>query len=562
MEFSLREWLIVGGVILIALILFDGWRRIRANRNKLRLDIDKTLSELSEDETRPIVNPELPNGGARVRRSVETAAVSLQGSLQGLVPKEPKITRVEPEFNYAPEAVEEAAASSATPVALDAGFESTQSEQAEHAPLPSASAPITERADLATETEDIHRLQAEMEAELEAPSIAQVESRFAPEPAVAAQDEPSDPVKLEAVADLNLEIDERLSDPFVPESEPVTVSLPVADAAQVEDDEEEELPELDPLFDEIPETLPTPKSNKSKVRASTEDTHPDMFEGINLPLDLDKPVAEMVNSGARRARRKTHENPSFSLPLETELPEIASAEALEAELSFAQPEITPQALAKQEPKIDTLQQASLIDLELPGDETALDPIGSRTASQPPGFELTQEDLAGPAPEAAPPVARTQSKKAIDELPDPEEVLVITVVGRNRQLLDGPRLQRVVEACGMEFGDMSIFHRFEDKHPAAAVQFSMANAVSPGTFDLTAMETLETPAVSFFMSMREPKDAMNAYECMLATAETLARHLDGDLLDEDRSVMREQTKEHYRQRIRDFEMANRRAQRQR
>jgi FtsZ-interacting cell division protein ZipA len=85
---------------------------------------------------------------------------------------------------------------------------------------------------------------------------------------------------------------------------------------------------------------------------------------------------------------------------------------------------------------------------------------------------------------------------------------------------------------------------------------MTNAVAPGTFDPEHLEQLQTPAVSFFMSMSEPDDPMNAYECMLATAETLAKHLDGDLLDEDRSVMRPQTKEHYRERIREFEMHNR------
>jgi FtsZ-interacting cell division protein ZipA len=63
-------------------------------------------------------------------------------------------------------------------------------------------------------------------------------------------------------------------------------------------------------------------------------------------------------------------------------------------------------------------------------------------------------------------------------------------------------------------------------------------------------------VTFFMSMDEPQDVMNAFECMLATAETVARHLDGDLLDENHSVLRPQTQEHYRQRIRDFEMHNR------
>lgn len=38
MELGLREWLIIIGLIVIAAILFDGWRRIRGSRSKLRLD--------------------------------------------------------------------------------------------------------------------------------------------------------------------------------------------------------------------------------------------------------------------------------------------------------------------------------------------------------------------------------------------------------------------------------------------------------------------------------------------------------------------------------------------
>jgi len=123
-------------------------------------------------------------------------------------------------------------------------------------------------------------------------------------------------------------------------------------------------------------------------------------------------------------------------------------------------------------------------------------------------------------------------------------------------LPGLALDRIVTACGMDWGDMSLYHRAEDSEPGAPVQFSMANAVAPGTFDPDKLEELETPAVSFFMSMNEPRDPMTAYECMLATAETLAKHLNGDLLDEDRSVMRPQTKEHYRERIREFQMHQR------
>ncbi len=46
--------------------------------------------------------------------------------------------------------------------------------------------------------------------------------------------------------------------------------------------------------------------------------------------------------------------------------------------------------------------------------------------------------------------------------------------------------------------------------------------------------------------------MRAYEQMLETAESVAKHLSGDLLDDSRSAMSPQTLEHNRQLIRDLE----------
>lgn len=109
---------------------------------------------------------------------------------------------------------------------------------------------------------------------------------------------------------------------------------------------------------------------------------------------------------------------------------------------------------------------------------------------------------------------------------------------------------------MEFSELGIYHRHEQPNGSGPLQFSMANAVAPGTFDLETIDSMETPAVSFFMSMRDPADPLYAFECMLATADTLCRHLDAELLDGDRSVMRPQTQEHYRERIRDFEIHKR------
>ncbi len=46
--------------------------------------------------------------------------------------------------------------------------------------------------------------------------------------------------------------------------------------------------------------------------------------------------------------------------------------------------------------------------------------------------------------------------------------------------------------------------------------------------------------------------MMAFDYMLETAQAVARNLGGDVLDESRSVLTKQTKDHSRQRIRDLE----------
>ena len=134
----------------------------------------------------------------------------------------------------------------------------------------------------------------------------------------------------------------------------------------------------------------------------------------------------------------------------------------------------------------------------------------------------------------------------------EEVIVINVFAKTEAQLNGGDLLRVVLACGMRFGDMDIFHRHEKKADDSQLQFSMANAVKPGTFDLENMEQFHTPGVSFFLSLPGPSNSMKAFDYMLETAQCLAKNLNGDLQDEQHSVMTKQTIEHTRQKIRDFE----------
>ena len=50
MEIGLREWLIVIGIVVITGILFDGWRRMRVGKGKLKFKLDGRFGDLPDDD--------------------------------------------------------------------------------------------------------------------------------------------------------------------------------------------------------------------------------------------------------------------------------------------------------------------------------------------------------------------------------------------------------------------------------------------------------------------------------------------------------------------------------
>jgi len=143
-----------------------------------------------------------------------------------------------------------------------------------------------------------------------------------------------------------------------------------------------------------------------------------------------------------------------------------------------------------------------------------------------------------------------------EPPEYSEVLVINVLARPGTELAGDDLLPVLMSNGLKFGEMSIFHRHTDKiggRKNGPVMFSVANALNPGTFDLNRISEFSTLGVCFFMTLPNVVNNMMAFEQMLATARKVQVALDAELKDDNRSVMTAQTVEHYRQRIRDFEL---------
>ncbi len=133
-----------------------------------------------------------------------------------------------------------------------------------------------------------------------------------------------------------------------------------------------------------------------------------------------------------------------------------------------------------------------------------------------------------------------------------EVFMINVVAGAPQGFNGDDILQILLACDLRFGDMNFFHRTEYEGGKGAIQFSVANMMQPGVFDIDNMSDLSTPGLVFFLTLPGPDDMMQAFDYMLETARTVARNLGADVLDESRSVLTGQAIEHSRQQIHELE----------
>jgi cell division protein ZipA len=134
-----------------------------------------------------------------------------------------------------------------------------------------------------------------------------------------------------------------------------------------------------------------------------------------------------------------------------------------------------------------------------------------------------------------------------------EVIVLNVMARDGYHFAGDDLLQVLITSGLKFGEMNIFHHRQGNEIKGPVIFSVANILNPGTFDLNSMEEFSTLGVSLFLALPTAINNLEALEQMLRVAQQIRGALDGELRDDNRNIMTAQTTEHYRQRVRDFEL---------
>jgi cell division protein ZipA len=194
----------------------------------------------------------------------------------------------------------------------------------------------------------------------------------------------------------------------------------------------------------------------------------------------------------------------------------------------------------------TGQAATIVDaLRAPSHGEPLSPPAAAQVHAP----AAREPVAAPAQPVPPP--RSDLGRRPAQLPV-ERIVTLFLMARDGGFFTGADLVVAAEKAGLEFGDMGIYHRLLDGKRELGPIFSVANMLKPGNFDLSRLDTLRTPGLSFFMTLPGPLSALDAWDAMLPTAQRLAELLDSQVLDEERNALGRQRIAHIRDELRGWD----------
>ncbi|WP_407351758.1 cell division protein ZipA [Luteimonas sp. R10] len=136
--------------------------------------------------------------------------------------------------------------------------------------------------------------------------------------------------------------------------------------------------------------------------------------------------------------------------------------------------------------------------------------------------------------------------------DFDKIVTLYIAARAGQVLRGPDIVVAAEKAGLTYGHMNVFHRLVEGHPERGPIFSVANIRKPGSFEMSEIQSLETPAIAFFLTLPAPVSALDAWDAMQPTAQRMAELLDGVLLDEQRNALGRQRIAHLRDELRAYD----------
>lgn len=132
------------------------------------------------------------------------------------------------------------------------------------------------------------------------------------------------------------------------------------------------------------------------------------------------------------------------------------------------------------------------------------------------------------------------------------IVVLHVAGHGAQGFGGDKVLTALQANGLQYGRMHVFHREAQQGQGASV-FSVANMVEPGELRPEALNGQQVAGLTLFLVLPGPGDAVAACADMLATARALATQLQGEVQNENHTPFSVEDAQRIRQRVLEFQM---------
>ena len=532
---DLRELVIlVLGLTIVGVVVRGLLVALKARKSQLRLAIDKNLPK--DIDLEAIELAELPSGGARVvRRSPDELHAANTESKADALLNIPVSKPVAVSLGILP-----------------LGFEESLETEGPEAPVESEGSEESKESEWPKETKETEETQVNV-------------------PAVAINPETERVKLLSSVDEIADEVGEKeTNEPPAELTEDLSEELP------------DELPEK--LPEEFPEEIATDSAHThtfslgdgidddddeySSISLSAGDRIGGIKESPKMPSKKDSRGSSILGSlgaasrslGALVASRKSdktvpdapddtplieHTEANTAVPIAESTNDHSalfenyeqdqSAEASPSEASDIMPENDSPAVTDLFPETFAQEAAS--------EPEVLEPADASPAPLSPRVNEVKE-------QAAPAIEEKPKGAAVGEV---SEVLVLNVTAKKGRLIMGERLLSLMQGLELEYGERKIFSKRTDDAERSPILFNVANMLQPGTFDLNNMENFATVGVTLFLALPSPISNFEAFEEMLQTAQDLVRSIDGELRDDQRNMMTGQTIEHYRQRVRDFEL---------
>ena len=131
--------------------------------------------------------------------------------------------------------------------------------------------------------------------------------------------------------------------------------------------------------------------------------------------------------------------------------------------------------------------------------------------------------------------------------DIRDIIVLNVL-TDSERIKGQELLEFLMENEMSYGEMEIFHKLDNQ---GEVLFSLANAIEPGTFDLSDIDESEIQGVTLFMQIDGANQAERIFDDMLGLARKISGKFSSQIFDGTRSALTQQTIGHIRQNIREM-----------